>query len=174
MSNALDRAYFTTKIIADDAGVVSCLAWPYGKPDRVGDVIEKGAFGDIDLPLPMLAFHDMKSPIGAWSQATDKADGLHLSGKILVGKVAMATECHELVMSGGIRAVSVGFITKKAKPRKGGGRTISEAELIECSMVPVGMHPGARLTSAKSVIEALAIAQAINRATAALTAGTWK
>jgi HK97 family phage prohead protease len=170
----MERLYFTTKIVSDDAGSVSCLAWRYGKPDRIGDVVEKGAFGDIDLPLPMLAFHDLKSPIGAWSEAIEDYDGLHLRGRVLVGKVAMATECHELVMSGGIRAVSVGFITKKSKPRKGGGRTISQAELIECSMVPVGMHPDARLTSAKSVIEALAIAQAITRATAALTAGTKK
>ncbi|WP_398483561.1 HK97 family phage prohead protease [Tardiphaga sp.] len=170
----MERLYFTTKIVSDDAGSVSCLAWRYGKPDRIGDVVEKGAFGDIDLPLPMLAFHDLKSPIGAWSEAIEDDDGLHLRGRVLVGKVAMATECHELVMSGGIRAVSVGFITKKSKPRKGGGRTISQAELIECSMVPVGMHPDARLTSAKSVIEALAIAQAITRATAALTAGTKK
>lgn len=168
----MDRAYFTTKMEVSDTGAVSCMAWPYGKPDRIGDVIEKGAFGAIDLPLPMLAYHDLKTPIGAWATATDGVDGLHLEGKILVGRVVAATETHELVMSGGIRAVSIGFITKKSKPRKGGGRTISEAELIECSMVPVGMHPGARLTSAKSVYQAIKLAEAIQRATAALTAGT--
>ena len=169
---SLERAYFTTKMITDDAGTISCLAWPYGKPDRVGDVIDKGAFGAIDLPLPMLAFHDLKSPIGAWTSAIDSAEGLHLSGQMLVGEVALASECHALVKKGGLRAVSVGFITKKAKARKGGGRTISEAELIECSMVPIGMHPGARVISAKTVIEAITIAEAIHRATAALYAGT--
>ena len=168
----MERTYFTTKMNVDDAGAVSCLAWPYGKPDRVGDIVEKGAFGNIDLPLPMLAYHDLKSPIGAWSTAMDGDDGLHLSGKILVGKVVAATETHELVMSGGIRAVSVGFVTKKSKPRKGGGRVISEAELVECSLVAVGMNAGARLTSAKSFHQAIRFAEAIQRATAALTAGT--
>lgn len=168
----MDRLYFTTKIITGDKGAVSCLAWPYGKPDRVGDVIEKGAFGDIDLPLPMLAHHDLKSPVGAWGGAEDREDGLYLNGKVLVDDVPLAAQCYALAKSGALRGVSVGFLPKKSKSRPGGGRLISKAELIECSLVTVGMHPGARLTSAKSVIEALAIAQAITRATVALTSGT--
>lgn len=162
----MDRLFFNTKFALDDAGTVSCMAWPYGHPDRMGDVIEKGAFGTIDLPLPMLAFHDMKSPIGQWHEADDGDDGLHLTGKMEITSVSMAREVHALVKSGGVRAVSIGFITKKAKPRKGGGRIISQAELVECSAVPVGMHPGSRFTSAKSIIEAIRIAEAINRATA--------
>ncbi len=167
----MDRLYYTTKIAFDDAGAVSCLAWPYGNPDRVGDVIEKGAFGTIDLPLPMLACHDLKSPIGAWHEARDTDEGLHLTGKLLIEEVTLAREVHALIKSGGMNAVSIGFITKKAKPRKGGGRTISQAELIECSAVPIGMHPGARFTTAKSVVQAIRLAEAINRATAALTKG---
>lgn len=162
----MERLYYSTKIALGDEGAVSCLAWPYGQPDRVGDVIEKGAFGTIDLPLSMLAFHDMKSPIGQWHQADDRDDGLHLTGKMEIGAVSMAREVHALVKSGGVRAVSIGFITRKSKPRKGGGRIISEAELIECSAVPIGMHPGSRFTSAKSVVEAIRLAEALNRATA--------
>jgi HK97 family phage prohead protease len=135
----------------------------------MGDEIIKGAFGTVDLPLSMLAFHDMKSPIGQWHQADDREDGLHLTGKMEIDHVPMAREVHALVKSGGLRAVSIGFITKKAKPRKGGGRIISEAELVECSAVPIGMHPGSRFTSAKSVIEALRLSEAINRATAQIS-----
>lgn len=164
----MDRLYYTTKIAVDDAGAVSCLAWPWGKPDRVGDVIEKGAFGAIDLPLPMLAFHDMKSPIGAWHQADDRADGLYLAGRMEVGEVAMAREVHALVKSGGVRAVSIGFRTIKASPRKGGGRIISKAELIECSAVPIGMHPDAKFKDARTVLTAIRLSEAINRATAQL------
>lgn len=164
----MDRLHFTTKFMADEAGAVSCRAWQWNHADRIGDQIEKTAFGNIDLPLPMLAFHDLKSSIGAWHEAKIDDEGLHLSGKILVGKVALADEIHSLIMEGGIRAVSIGFITHKATPRKGGGRTIHKAELIECSAVPVGLHPGARFTAAKSVVEALRLAQAINRATAQL------
>ena len=30
-------------LTVDDAGEISGIAWPFGSPDRVGDVIEKGA-----------------------------------------------------------------------------------------------------------------------------------
>lgn len=162
----MDRVFFTTKFAVEDTGAVACMAWAWGKPDRVGDVIEKSAFGAIDLPLPMLAFHDLKSPIGAWHQAEGRDDGLHLSGKMEIEHVALAREVHALVKSGGVRRVSIGFRTIKATPRRGGGRIISRAELIECSAVPVGMHPDARITSAKSVAQALRIAESINRAAA--------
>lgn len=161
----MDRLTFTTKIMADDDGMISCLAWPYGKPDRIGDIAVKGAL-TVDLPMPMLAFHDLKNPVGSWTEKTDAEDGLYFKGPLLAGKVAFADEIKALVDAGAIRAVSIGIIVKKSKPRKGGGREILEGEIFETSLVTVGMHPGARLTSAKSVVEAIRIADAINRATA--------
>jgi phage head maturation protease len=52
--------------------------------------------------------------------------------------------------------------------RTGGGRTIKDLELHEVSLVTLPMHPGARVTSAKSAVEALRLVAAINRATAQL------
>ena len=66
----------------------------------------------------MLAFHDLKSPVGAWSEATETDAGLHLKGSILVGQVALASEIHALVKSGGIRAVSIGIIIQKSESAK--------------------------------------------------------
>ncbi len=83
--------------------------------------------------------------------------------------MARAREVQALVKAGAVRGISIGFITKKAKARAGGGRVISQLELFEASLVTIPMHPAARVTSAKSLVEALAIAEAINRATAALT-----
>ncbi len=47
----------------DDDGVITGLAWPFGTPDRVGDMIEKGAFGS-PAKLPMLFAHD---PAQLWA-----------------------------------------------------------------------------------------------------------
>jgi phage head maturation protease len=47
-------------------------------------------------------------------------------------------------------------------------RTIKSLELLEVSLVTIAMHPGARVTSAKSAVEAIRLAEAINRAAAAL------
>lgn len=162
----MDKLFLETKFMAGDSGEIEGLAWPFGSPDRVGDVIEKGAFADAKLPLPMLFGHDQNDPVGVWTEATERSDGLHLKGKLLVDDVARAREVRALVKSGAVRGISVGFVTRKALARPGGGRTISKLELLEASLVALPMHPGARITSAKSAVKALAIADAINRATA--------
>ena len=162
----MDRFLVETKIAADESGKLSGLAWPFGTPDRVGDVIEKGAFANVSLPLPMLFGHDMTDPIGAWAEAVEKDDGLHVKGSLLVNDLSRAREVHALIRAGAVRGLSIGFSTKKAAPRRGGGRTIKALELVEISLVTVPMHPGAKVASAKSAIAALRIAEAINSAAA--------
>jgi HK97 family phage prohead protease len=164
----MERLFFETKFAAADTGEIEGLAWPFGSPDRVGDVIEKGAFNGASLPLPMLFGHDPEDPVGAWSEALEAADGLRLKGRLLIGEVRRADEVYALVKAGAVRALSIGFITKKAAPRKGGGRTISKLELLEASLVTIPMHPGARVTSAKSAVRAIELAAAINRAAQAI------
>lgn len=164
----MDRLFLETKIGVNDAGNVSGIAWPFDSPDRVGDVIEKGAFAGISLPLPMLFGHDINDPVGTWTTAAEDASGLKVAGNLLVGKVARADEVHALVQSGAVRGLSIGFKARSAVKRSGGGRTIKALDLLEISLVTIPMHPGARVTSAKSAVEAIRLAEAINRAAAAL------
>jgi HK97 family phage prohead protease len=162
----MDRLFVETKMIAGDAGMISGLAWKFGTPDRIGDWIEPGAFKSAKMPIPILFGHDMNDPVGTWDIAEEKSDGLHLTGKLLVDEVIRAREVQALVKSGAVRGVSIGFITKSSSPRTGGGRTIKSLELLEASLVTIPMHPGAKVTSAKSAVLALNIAAAINRAAA--------
>ncbi len=162
----MERLFVETKMLADDSGLVSGLAWKFGTPDRIGDWVEPGAFKSIKLPVPMLFGHDMNDPIGTWDIAEEKSDGLHITGKLLVDDVARAREVRALVKSGAVRGISIGFITKASSPRSGGGRSIKSLELLEASLVTIPMHPGAKVTSAKSAVLALNIAAAINRAAA--------
>ena len=111
----------------------------------------------------------MNDPIGIWDVAQDEEDGLRLKGKLLVEDLPRAREVRALVRSGAVRGISIGFRTRKAAPRKGGGRTISDLELLEASLVTLPMHPGARVTAAKSAVQALRLAATINRATLALS-----
>ncbi|RWO61127.1 HK97 family phage prohead protease [Mesorhizobium sp.] len=171
----MDKLVLETKFTTDDTGEIEGLAWPFGTADRVGDVIEKGAFAGVKLPLTMLFGHDQNDPIGVWTEAIEAPDGLRLKGRLLVNDVARAREVHALVQSGALRGISIGFVTRKSMPRTSGGRTIgrtiSQLELLEASLVAVPMHAGARVTSAKSAIKALGIADALNRATALLQKG---
>lgn len=165
----MDRLFFETKIMAGDGGEISGIAWPFGSPDRVGDVIEKGAFGAVELPLPMLFGHDPNDPVGAWTAAAEDIEGLKVKGTLLVNDVARAREVHALVKAGSVKGLSVGFQTLKAVSRKGGGRTITALKLMEVSLVTFPMHPGARVTSAKSAVDALRLAEIINRATSRIS-----
>lgn len=162
----MERAFVETKILADDSGLISGIAWPFGTPDRVGDVIEKGAFAAARLPLPMLFGHDMNDPIGIWDEASEDDAGLQIKGQLLVDDVARAREVRALVQRGAIRGLSIGFMTRKAVARPRGGRTIKELELLEVSLVTIPAHPGARVTSAKDAIGALRLAVALQRAAA--------
>ncbi|MEM1287132.1 MAG: HK97 family phage prohead protease [Pseudomonadota bacterium] len=162
----MERAFIQTKMMAGDAGEISGIGWPFATPDRVGDMIEKGAFAETNLPLPMLFDHRGDTPLGSWSEATETQEGLALKGTMLVEEVERAREVQALVKAGAITGISIGFVTRKAKPRKGGGRTISKVELVEASLVAVPMHPQARITSTKDALQSLRIAAAIQRATA--------
>lgn len=162
----MHRLTLKAQFTADESGTIRGLAWPFGTPDRIGDVIAPGAFKAAQAPLPMLFAHDPADPVGAWDSIVEKADGLHVSGRLLVNDVARAKEIHALVTAGAVRGLSIGFATKKATARKGGGRTITALDLAEISLCTVPVHPGARITSSKSA--AAAIAGLITAAAAAL------
>lgn len=165
----MDRVYIETKLDTGDDGAIEGKAWDFGKPDRVGDMIEPGAFKGVALPLPMLFGHDQNDPVGVWTEMAEAKGGLMLKGRLLVEDVARAREVRALVRSGAVRGLSIGFQTIKAAARQG-GRTIKALDLLEVSLVTLPMHPGARVTSAKSAVEALRVAEAITRAAAQIAA----
>lgn len=164
----MERLFIETKFVADDAGAISGVAWKYDQGDRIGDWVAPGAFAKATFPLPMLAFHDLGDPVGVWDVGEDKGGSWQVKGRLLVDEVARAREIRALVRAGSIKGLSIGFISQKTEPRKGGGRIIKSLELLEVSLVTVGMHPGATVTSAKSAVQALQLAAALNRATAQL------
>lgn len=164
----MERLLVETKFDAGEGGAISGIAWKFDQPDRIGDMIEPAAFRKAAFPLPMLAFHDMGDPVGVWESAAEAKGGLMVKGRLLVEEVGRAREIRALVKAGAIRGLSIGFSTTKAVARAGGGRTIKELELMEISLVTLPMHPGARVTSAKSAVEALRLVAALNRATAQL------
>ena len=162
----MDHLLFETKLAATDEGEVEATGWPFATPDRVGDVIVKGAFATTNYPIPMLFGHDPSDPIGAWHFGEEREDGLHLKGKLLVADVQRAREVRALINAGAVKGVSVGFRLKAATRRLGGGRTITSLELMECSFVTFPSHPGAQVLSVKSAVRALQLATVLNRAAA--------
>lgn len=145
-----DRIEIKAALAVSDAGEITGLAWPFGTPDRVGDVIEKGAFTG-PATLPMLFSHDQSQVIGVWDEISEAPEGLTVKGRLLVDDVERAREVRAMVKAGAISGLSIGFVTKGAK-RHAKGRTISALELHEISIVAVPAHPGAQIISLKSNI----------------------
>ena len=156
------RFEIKSNLAVDEAGAVTGLAWPFGTADRVGDMIEKGAFAGA-ARVPMLFAHDPRDPVGVWDDIAETGEGLEVKGRLLVNDMPRAREVRALLQSGAITGLSIGFSTKKAITRKGGGRTIQALDLSEISLVTVPCHPGARVRSAKAASAAIAMAEAINR-----------
>jgi HK97 family phage prohead protease len=152
-------------IAIDDAGAITGTAWPFNAgPDRIGDLIEKGAFGVVIADLPMLLAHDPETPVGLWDEVRESAEGLQVKGHLFIDESKRARAVRSLIRGGLIGGLSIGFVTKSATTR-GRNRVITALDLKEISVVRSPSHPRARIDSAKSVT---AIADAINRAAVAL------
>jgi len=145
-----DRIEIKAALTVSEAGEITGLAWPFGSPDRVGDVIEKGAFTG-PATLPMLFSHDQAQVVGVWDEIAETDTGLTVKGRLLVDDVERAREVRAMVKAGAVSGLSISFVTREAK-RHAKGRTISALELHEISIVAVPAHPGAQIISLKSNI----------------------
>jgi phage prohead protease, HK97 family/phage major capsid protein, HK97 family len=148
----MDKLEFKAALSVTDAGEITGIAWPFGSADMVGDVIEKGAF-EHPATLPMLFAHDQGQAIGVWDSIAETPEGLQVKGRLLIEEVSRAREVRALVRDKAVGGLSIGFVTRKAAPRRGGGRTIASLDLREISIVAVPSHPGATITSMKAATD---------------------
>lgn len=162
----MDKLEIKATLNVSDAGEITGNAWPFGSADSEGDIITKGAFNVAVANIPMLFGHNPDDLIGTWDEITETADGLVTTGKLHMEQ-PRARAVHGMIKGGLISGLSIGFRTKAAT-KQGRNRVISALDLFEISVVRNPAHPRARITSAKSMNVAVAIAEAINRATAAL------
>ena len=161
----MNKVEIKASLAVDDAGVITGIAWPFGSPDSVGDIITKGAFNVAVSDLPMLFQHDPADLVGTWEEVRETDEGLAVKGKLHLAESARARAVRGLVQGKLIEGLSIGFRTK-ASARQGSNRVISALDLFEISLVRNPSHPKARVTSAKQFNSAEAIAAAINSAAA--------
>lgn len=154
------HALITKSLAVADTGEISGIAWGSG-PDAVGDVIHPGAFKATlaatvaeRRKLPILWQHRKEEPIGVWDSIEEKADGLHVTGRLLIEASPRAREAHAFLRERVLDGLSIGFaLERKAAPRRLGGRDIRAEhglQLAEISVVTRPSHPGARVTAIKA------------------------
>ncbi len=161
----MDKLEIKATLSVTDAGEIVGNAWPFGEADSANDIITKGAFNFVSAELPILFGHSPDDLIGTWNEAGETADGLIVKGNLHVDRPRARTVLG-MIKSGLVSGLSIGF-KAKSWTHQGRNRVIAALDLYEISVVRNPSHPRARIISAKSS-SALAIAEAIHRATAAL------
>ena len=127
-----------------------------GEPDSYRDVIAPGAFAEslerhrLGGTRPaMLWQHDMKAPVGIWTDLHEDQHGLRVSGRLTLA-VEKAKESYALMKDGAL-AMSIGFFINEAEPVADGLRLLKSVELLEISLVAIPANPRAVITEVKTL-----------------------
>lgn len=137
----------------DDSGVIEGIGAGVGNVDLGGDRIMPGAISEWlqshKGALPMLIHHDLKRPIGAWSELREVPGGLFVKGRITLSS-RDGSEAFALAKDGALAGLSIGYKTRREK-LAGNVRELHAIDIFETSLVSVGMNPEARVTRVKAL-----------------------
>lgn len=150
----IDTGTFEIKaeVSIDDAGTVTGIAWPFGKPDSYGDLIEPTAF-KFAPEVPMIVEHEQRQVVGIWNayEVTDK--GLEVKGRLFVEGIGPAREARRRLVAGSMSGLSIGYQLHEHKARPEGGRVLTDLTITEISLCRRPVHPDARTIEVKSIVE---------------------
>ncbi|MEE4212604.1 MAG: HK97 family phage prohead protease [Parvularcula sp.] len=121
----------------------------FGEPDLAGDVVGSNAFARQLIPgrlegVRMLYQHQAEAPIGRWTSLYEDNTGLVARGEVFLD-TRLGRDVYALLSGGAVDGLSIGFKTRKSRPRAG-GRLLTEIDLWEISIVTFPMAPRARIT----------------------------
>jgi HK97 family phage prohead protease len=122
----------------------------FGNVDHGGDVVMPGAFAGTlarRSRRPLLWQHNPDEPIGV--EVELREDEVGLFGKWRLVDTARGTDCHKLLKAGAIDAMSIGYFPEEVA-FDGDIRKIVRLELLENSVVTLGMNELARVETVKS------------------------
>lgn len=139
--------------VAHDAGYGTFEGYAslFGLRDRSGDIVQRGAFrrtlqGRKPKDVRLLLQHNAEAPIGIRDEIHEDARGLFVRGRIILD-VPRGRETWTLMQEGAIDGLSIGFKTvRAAKPARGKGRTLTDIDLWEISLVTFPLLSGARVS----------------------------
>lgn len=139
-----------------ESGQVEGLASSFGGVDVYGDTVATGAYAATlaahkakgTMPA-MLLHHDLARPAGRWDTLTETPSGLVAKGKLALDATD-GREAYALLKAEAITGLSIGFNSKKAEQKPGGGRIFREIELYEVSLVSIPADWDARISQVKS------------------------
>ena len=137
------------------SGEFTGIASAFGNVDSYGDTVAPGAFAKSlnehrargTMPALLWA-HDPSEPIGRWVKLAEDRQGLQADGRLTLG-TKRGQEAHALMKDGAL-GLSIGYRTKASSLKTGGGRLLTEIDLVEISAVALPANHAARITGVKS------------------------
>ena len=148
----LENLEIKAEVSIDDTGTVTGIAWPFGKPDSYGDLIDPSAFS-FAPEIPMLMEHDGRKVVGIWNSYAVTDKGLEVKGRLFVEGVDPAKEARRHLKAGVMSGLSIGYRLHEHKARPEGGRVLTSLTITEISLCHRPVHPDARTIEVKSIIE---------------------
>jgi HK97 family phage prohead protease len=118
----------------------------FGRPDRGGDIVRKGAFARAlknATEVPLLWQHKAGAVVGRIEHLSEDGRGLRVIAALGDGRAA------RLLGSGKIDGLSFGYRVREAKSA-GGLRELIELDRVEVSLVAHPMQPKARVHAVES------------------------
>lgn len=152
----------------NDSGRIEGLLAGFGNVDHGGDKLLPGCLTKTlagrTTPLPMLLYHDLRRPIGAWKEWQERSEGLYVKGSMTLS-TRDAQEAHSLAKDGALTGLSIGWkAVQRQHDQRTGESVVTEAILFEGSLVAVPMNDRTRVTAIKSITNARDIADLLQEA----------
>jgi HK97 family phage prohead protease len=133
------------KSATDNEVVIVGYASVYNLADYHNDLIVKGAFASVNHNnVRFLWQHDSKKPIGVITYLSEDDYGLKMEA-VINNKVKAGSEAIELIKQGAIDGLSIGFYVKMSNYNEVKQRVITEAELVEVSIVTFPANRNAKI-----------------------------
>lgn len=141
----------TVKSLSENNLTIEGYASVYNIVDQSGDIIIKGAFSEADHnKVKLLWQHDQEKPIGIIKSLKEDAYGLKMQA-VINGNITTGKEAISLVTEGILNGLSVGFYSKATAYNDEGQRMITEAELMEVSIVTFPANQYAQINNTNNV-----------------------
>lgn len=136
-----------------ETGEIVGLASVYGNIDRQGEAVAPGAFRAsiarlAGKGLPMMREHRADLTCGVWTGFEETGGALRVTGKLLLDTVA-GRDAYSLAKAGALGGLSVGFNGAK-RTIATGKRMITEADLVEVSLVAIPANAQAVIEGVKA------------------------
>lgn len=143
------------------SGVFSGYASTFGNVDDGDDICDPKCFDRTVAEhksagtMPAMFFsHDMKEPVGEWTEMSIDKKGLYVEGDLWIGKgIPKAEQTYMMLKSKTQKGLSIGYQTKDSKRNASKGtRTLLDLELKEISPTPFPMNTRAKITGIKTLL----------------------